>query len=103
MNVSQKLYNTVFSGISRNYMRLGAVLLVGLGFCLLSLVAGVVLGLFDKRAERITKRKTGDGLCPLPSLFSPPPSSLPPPASCVCDVIPVAIALEVCVCELLWM
>ena len=35
--------------------------LLGFGWCILSLIAAVVLGLFDKRAERITKRKTGDG------------------------------------------
>ena len=34
---------------------------MGLGFCILSFGAGIVLGVFDKRAEIITKRKTGDG------------------------------------------
>ena len=63
MNINQKLYSESFVGISPKYVRLGVVLFVGLGFCVLSLLAGVVLGLFDKRAEIITKRKTGDGVC----------------------------------------
>lgn len=61
MNINQKMYNNLFNNVSKPYVRLGSVLMVGLGFCLLSLGAGVVLGLFDKRAERITKRKTGEG------------------------------------------
>jgi len=55
-NVNQPLY-TLFGAINPDYVRLGTVLLVGLGLCLLSLGCAVVLGLFDKRAERITKRK----------------------------------------------
>lgn len=31
--------------------------LAGFGFCILSLLCAVVLGLFDRRAERILKRK----------------------------------------------
>ena len=30
---------------------------VGFGFCILSLLCAIVLGLFDRRAERILKRK----------------------------------------------
>ena len=33
---------------------------VGFGWCVLSLLAAFVLALFDKRAERITKRKKGE-------------------------------------------
>ena len=62
MNINQKLYDH-FDGVNPNYVRLGVVLFIGLGFCFASLLAGVVLGLFDKRAEIITKRKTGDGAC----------------------------------------
>lgn len=33
----------------------------GFGWCILSLLAAVVLGLFDRRAEKILKRKQGEG------------------------------------------
>ncbi|XP_064393937.1 major facilitator superfamily domain-containing protein 1-like isoform X2 [Halichondria panicea] len=56
MNTNNIIYSGL-SGISPNYVRLGIVLMFGAGYCLLSLLAAVVLGLFDKRAERITKRK----------------------------------------------
>ena len=62
MNINQKLYSHYFENVNPNFVRLGTVLFIGLGFCLLS---GVVLGLFDKRAEIITKRKSGDGLLTL--------------------------------------
>ena len=61
MNINQKLYDHAFENFNPPYVRLGMVLFLGLGFCVLSLLAGVVLGLFDKRAARITKRKVGDG------------------------------------------
>jgi MFS family permease len=61
MNINQKLYSHSFDNVNPDFVRLGVVLFIGLGFCLLSLLAGVVLGLFDKRAEIITKRKSGDG------------------------------------------
>jgi nitrate/nitrite transporter NarK len=61
MNINQNLYSHAFQGVNPDYVRLGVVLFVGLGFCVLSLLSGVVLGLFDKRAERITNRNTGDG------------------------------------------
>ena len=61
MNINQKLYSHTFLSVNPDYVRLGSVLFVGLGFCILSFGAGIVLGVFDKRAEIITKRKTGDG------------------------------------------
>ena len=67
MNINQKLYSHSFDNVNPDFVRLGVVLFIGVGFCLLSLLAGVVLGLFDKRAEIITKRKSGDGLSNLPS------------------------------------
>ena len=38
---------------------MSCTVLLGLGMCLLSLACAVVLGLFDKRGERILKRKEG--------------------------------------------
>ncbi len=32
-------------------------MIAGLGFCIISLICAVILGAFDWRAERITKRK----------------------------------------------
>ena len=64
MNINQKIYNDL-NAINPPYARLGTVLFLGFGFCILSLGAGVVLGLFDKRAERITKRKAGNGVAQL--------------------------------------
>jgi MFS family permease len=61
MNINQNLFNDGFSFITNKPLRLGVVLLVGFGFCLLSLIAGVALGLFDRRAAKITKRKKGEG------------------------------------------
>lgn len=61
MNINQKLYDRPFASINPDYVRLGTVLFFGLGFCLLSLGCGVILGLFDKRAERILQRKKGEG------------------------------------------
>ncbi len=34
---------------------------LGFGWCLFSLLIAVVLGLFDKRAEKILKRDIGEG------------------------------------------
>ena len=61
MNINQNLYSHAFEAVNPPYVRLGVVFFIGLGFCILSFFAGVVLALFDKRAERITKRKTGNG------------------------------------------
>ena len=77
MNINQKLFDHGFGGVFPLHVRLGVVLLVGLGFCLLSLGAGFVLGFFDKRAERITKRKSGDGVW-----------CLPLSALCLCESLP---------------
>ncbi|XP_019850662.1 PREDICTED: major facilitator superfamily domain-containing protein 1-like [Amphimedon queenslandica] len=60
MNVNQKMFDT-FDGIHSKPVRLGVVLLVGFGFCIFSLITGVALGLFDRRAARIVKRKKGEG------------------------------------------
>ena len=79
MNINQKLYSHYFENVNPNFVRLGTVLFIGLGFCLLSLLAGVVLGLFDKRAEIITKRKSGDGLLTLSLSLSLSLSLVPSP------------------------
>lgn len=62
MNINQKLFDHAFEDVFPLHVRLGVVFLVGLGFCLLSLAAAFLLGMFDKRAERITQRKSGDGM-----------------------------------------
>lgn len=60
MNVNSKMFDS-FSFITDQPKRLGLVLFVGFGWCILSLLAAVALGLFDKRAAKITKRKEGEG------------------------------------------
>ena len=49
-------------GLVRCY-KLSLVVSLGFGVCLLSLLAGIVLGLFDKRADKIdNKRNKGEGI-----------------------------------------
>ena len=74
-NISQKLYDVL--GISKNFVRLGIVLMigkvpsnivratgvyflisVGFGVCIVSLLCAIFLGLFDKRAERFFNKES---------------------------------------------
>ncbi|KAL3847679.1 hypothetical protein ACJMK2_018576 [Sinanodonta woodiana] len=57
MNVMQPIY-TFVSQTFHGYKCLGVVLFVGGVTCILSLICSLVLGYFDKRADRILKRAT---------------------------------------------
>lgn len=51
-----KLVNQTYHG----YMCTGVVLFIAASTCVMSLVCGIILGIMDKRAERILKRKIAD-------------------------------------------
>ena len=78
MNINQRMYDNVFDYVENTNYRLGIILFVGknftlslsfpclevlshvfpgLAFCIFSLLCGMLLGLFDRRAERILQRK----------------------------------------------
>ena len=58
MNIMQPIYKLVSDGSAhKGYVSLGIVLFIGGVVCLLSLVCALALGYFDKRADRILKRK----------------------------------------------
>ncbi|XP_055868453.1 major facilitator superfamily domain-containing protein 1-like [Biomphalaria glabrata] len=56
MNVMQPLYNYIDQNI-HGYKCLGIALFVGAGMCVFSLICAIVLSFFDKRADRVLKRK----------------------------------------------
>uniref|UniRef100_A0A0B7AKB9 Lysosomal dipeptide transporter MFSD1 n=1 Tax=Arion vulgaris TaxID=1028688 RepID=A0A0B7AKB9_9EUPU len=56
MNVMQPLYDFIDSSMA-GYKRLGVALIIGGFFCVFSLICAFVLAFFDKRADRILKRK----------------------------------------------
>lgn len=63
MNTLAPIYDATQDTIPNPNQRLAFTLWIGVFFCLLSLLAAVVLGLFDRRASRILHRadtKTGD-------------------------------------------
>ncbi|XP_028418530.1 major facilitator superfamily domain-containing protein 1-like, partial [Dendronephthya gigantea] len=63
LNVMRPIYNMFSERFGIGHVTLGWTLFVGVLFCLLSLLAALILAFFDRRAERILKRgesKTGE-------------------------------------------
>jgi len=59
MNVMQPIYNYIDENV-HGYKCLGFALFVGAGMCVFSLVCAFALAFFDKRADRVLKRKGAD-------------------------------------------
>lgn len=60
MNVMGPVYDFVGSAFSKSgYQQMGIALFLAAGTCVLSLICGILLGFFDKRANRILKKDEG--------------------------------------------
>ncbi|XP_035693514.1 major facilitator superfamily domain-containing protein 1-like [Branchiostoma floridae] len=59
MNVMSPVYKWISGYVGEGYITLGYALWVGAGTCVLSLLCGLLLGYYDKRAARILKRDAG--------------------------------------------
>lgn len=57
-NVMKPIYNMFSKLVSPGYRVLGLSLMVGVGMCAFSLVCAIVLAVLDRRAEKLTNRKT---------------------------------------------